>query len=78
MKTAVSLPDELFVAAERAAKRMGKSRSELHREALAQYLARHDDGQVTAAMDRTLAQVGAARDGFTTSTARRSLERSEW
>lgn len=78
MKTAVSLPDELFAAAERAAERMGKSRSELYREALAQYLARHDDDEVTAAMDRTLAQVGSARDPFTRTAAARILERSEW
>ena len=35
MKTAISLPDAVFRAAERQAKRSQKSRSQLHTEALA-------------------------------------------
>lgn len=34
MKTAVSLPDELFIAAEGLAKRFGISRSELYQKAI--------------------------------------------
>ena len=40
MKTAVSVPDELFEAAERQAERTKKSRSQLYAEAIAEYLAR--------------------------------------
>jgi hypothetical protein len=52
MKTAISVPDDLFRSAERASARLGLSRSELYRRALAQFLARHDDRAVTAALDR--------------------------
>lgn len=38
MKTAVSLPDAVFEAAERLAKRRGMSRSELYAQAIAQYV----------------------------------------
>lgn len=38
MKTAVSIPDELFVSAERLAWRLGMSRSELYAAALRQYV----------------------------------------
>ena len=41
MKTAVSVPDEVFQRAERLAKRMKVSRSELYSRALREYLARH-------------------------------------
>jgi predicted transcriptional regulator len=39
MKTAVSIPDDLFEAAERAAQRRGSTRSGLYAEALASFLA---------------------------------------
>ena len=42
MKTAVSLPDELFERAEELAARLGKSRSQVYREALAEYLFRRE------------------------------------
>ncbi|PYT05293.1 MAG: hypothetical protein DMF60_12445, partial [Acidobacteria bacterium] len=41
MKTAVSIPDEVFEKAERLARRMKKSRSELFSRALDEYVARH-------------------------------------
>lgn len=49
MKTAVSLPDDIFRAADKLAKRARKSRSRLYAEALAEYLARHASDEVTDA-----------------------------
>ncbi len=43
MKTAVSIPDELFHQAETAARREGLSRSRLYSRALAVYLATEGD-----------------------------------
>jgi metal-responsive CopG/Arc/MetJ family transcriptional regulator len=51
MKTAVSLPDKLFERADRAARSMGKSRSELYRVAVEEYLDRHDAQAVTRRID---------------------------
>jgi hypothetical protein len=42
MKTAVSIPDDLFEAAEKAAQRRGSTRSGLYAEALASFLAREE------------------------------------
>ncbi len=78
MKTAVSIPDDLFEGAERLARRTKKSRSRLFRDALKEYLARHTPDQVTDAMNTALTEVGAADDRFVSSSARRILERSEW
>jgi len=59
MKTAVSLPDDVFQAAERHARKTRKSRSQLYAEALVEYLARHGDDAVTEAMNRVVEQLGS-------------------
>jgi len=78
MKTAVSIPDEVFEGAERLARRTKKSRSRLYGDALKEYLARHVPDEVTEAMNRACREVGEARDPFVSAAARRMLERSEW
>jgi len=78
MKTAVSLPDPIFRAAEQHARRASKSRSQLYAEAIAEYLARHAPDEVTEAMNRVADQLEAAPDSFARAAARRVLERSEW
>ena len=78
MKTAVSLPDEVFRAAERQARRTRKSRSQLYAEALSEYLARHAPDEVTAAMDAVVEKVAEPADRFVATAARRVLERTEW
>ncbi len=79
MKTAISLPDELFRAAERHAKRLRKSRSQLYAEALAEYLARHAPDEVTEAMNRVVERLGEpGPEGFVAAAAQRVLERTEW
>lgn len=47
MKTAISIPDDLYRTAERAAKRLGLTRSELYRRALGAFLQQHDDQLIT-------------------------------
>jgi metal-responsive CopG/Arc/MetJ family transcriptional regulator len=79
MKTAVSLPDELFHGAERHAKRARKSRSQLYADALAEYLARHAPDEVTEAMNAVVRQLSESRvDLFAAAAARRMLERADW
>jgi predicted transcriptional regulator len=81
MKTAVSIPDEVFQGAERLARRTRKSRSQLFSDAVREYVARHAPDEVTDAMDEVCAQLGRSNDqndGFVSSAARRVLERTEW
>jgi len=78
MKVAISLPDELFEAAERQARRERKSRSQLYAEALSEYLARHGPDEVTEAMNRVVDEVMEPSDPMVTAAARRILERTEW
>ena len=78
MKTAVSIPDDLFKGAERLAKRSRKSRSRLFSEALKEYLARHSPDEVTEAMNKACAELKSASDLFVASASRRTLERTDW
>ena len=52
MKTAISLPDLLFEAAERLARRMGISRSELFQRAVQAFLRDNRNDGVTEALNR--------------------------
>ena len=78
MKTAISIPGDLFLEAERYARSTKKSRSGLFREALAEYLARHSPEAVTEAMNLACSESGQPADPFVARAARRTLERSEW
>lgn len=81
MKTAISIPDGVFQKAERLARRMKKSRSQLYSEAVAEYTARHSDDEITAAINRMLDDPEAADtelDAFVAAAARRTLEQAEW
>ena len=78
MKTAVSIPDEIFEKIERLARRAGRSRSEVFAAALAEYVARHAPDEVTEAMNRVCAEVGDQQDPFVIAAGRRVLENTEW
>lgn len=78
MKTAISIPDELFAQAERLAAQTGKSRSRIFQEALAEYLLRRDPESVTEAINRALAGIDQSIDPWLAEVGRRTLERSEW
>jgi len=78
MKTAVSLPDDVFREAERQARRTRKSRSQLYAEALSEYLARHAPEEVTEAMNSVVDQLEQPTDPFVSAATRCVLERSEW
>ena len=84
MKTAISLPDALFEAAERMAKRLDVSRSQLFQRAIQRYLDEHRKAGVTEALDKVYAegpesgpsssQVDPALDRL----QRKSLEQEDW
>lgn len=78
MKTAISLPDDLFASADAYAERAALSRSELYARALREYLERHDEDRVTAQLDAVCAEVDSALAPEFARAARRVLERDEW
>ena len=56
MKTAISLPDPMFKKAERLAKRLGVSRSELYQQAIAAMLERYDAKAITDSYNVVIAR----------------------
>jgi predicted transcriptional regulator len=78
MKTAISIPDPIFRAAERLALRLKKSRSQLYAEAVAAYLHRHDADTVTAVLGRVRAGAEDRAEPFVREAGRRLLFDVEW
>ncbi len=78
MKTAVSVPDDVFDRAEALARRERRSRSDVYTAALREYVARRAPDDVTDQLDRVIAEVGGSDDPFVGAAARRILSASEW
>jgi metal-responsive CopG/Arc/MetJ family transcriptional regulator len=78
MKTAISLPDDLFSAADALATRLGVSRSELYATAVAEFLAKHQPSEVTQRLNAVYATEPARLDPDVRRMQRRSLERDAW
>jgi metal-responsive CopG/Arc/MetJ family transcriptional regulator len=78
MKTAISLPDPLFEAADRLARRLGISRSELYAAALGEYLRSHRDEGVTEALNRVYQEEDSSLDPVVEALQAASLSRDEW
>jgi metal-responsive CopG/Arc/MetJ family transcriptional regulator len=78
MKTAISLPDEVFREADKLARRTGVPRSRVVADALREYVARHDPDELTEAMNRAMVAIGIAGDVFVATSARRLFEQVEW
>jgi len=78
MKTAVSIPDDIFEKVDRFARRAKRSRSEVFSAALREYIARHASDEVTDAINRAVDDVGDQRDDFVAAAGRRILEKTEW
>lgn len=78
MKTAVSIPDPIFVAADELAARLGISRSELYARALERELAAEDDQQITARLDAVYGAIHSCVDVHLDREQRRMLHAVEW
>ncbi len=73
MKTAISIPDELFESAERFARRQGMSRSELYATALRHYLQEHRSEGITEQLDEIYGMEDSALDPAIARLQARSL-----
>lgn len=78
MKTAISIPDRVFEAAERVAKRLGISRSELYARAVMRFVEEHRGDKVTEALDRVYAEADSTMDPDTARLQAASLPREDW
>jgi metal-responsive CopG/Arc/MetJ family transcriptional regulator len=73
VKTAVSIPNALFEAADRAARRLGLSRSELYARALERFLDDEPDDAITARLDEVYAVEDSLVDPALAAAQRRAV-----
>jgi len=79
MKTAVSIPDDIYEDAERLAKRLNKPRSQIYADALKEYLAKHDPDAITAAINEFCDDASTElRDPALAAASAEMLRRIEW
>jgi metal-responsive CopG/Arc/MetJ family transcriptional regulator len=80
MKTAISIPDPVFHAAEQLAKQTGKSRSELYAAAIAHYVKEHQTTNVTERLNEVYGKEkdSSLRDPVIAALQFSSLEQEEW
>ena len=77
VKTAISLPDETFEAAERLARRQRISRSELYATAISEYLQRHGDEALLERINAACAELDTRPDPFFRVLSTRALSPAE-
>ena len=78
MKTAVSIPDEVFRSADELARRRNMARSSLYTEALREYLERHRGTGVTEQLDRVYADQPSGLEEDAAALQRQSVLRDGW
>ena len=75
MKTAISLPDDLFARAERTANQLGIPHSQLFARAVYEYLSRHDPESITARINESLEHENAGLDAALTNMQSKTINR---
>ena len=78
MKTAISLPDEVFEAAEELAEELGVSRSHLYALALTEFVEQHRRDEVTERLDAIYGGSDSTLDPALADLQHRSLPPEEW
>ena len=80
MKTAISIPDDVFRRAERFAKKMRLSRSQLYTKAIEAMLKAADQADVRASYDRAFGPEASSddTDALRREAATRQLRAVEW
>tara|TARA_B100001939_G_C16711230_1_gene517119 strand:+ start:106 stop:354 length:249 start_codon:yes stop_codon:yes gene_type:complete len=82
MKTAVSIPDELFEEAEKTAQKLGLPRSQFYARALEEFISMHDKQKITARLNKVYSSDSAPDDSSTSQAGldqlRRNLKSDTW
>ena len=78
MKTAISIPDKLFRAADQYAKSHGFSRSKLYAKAVAQFLEQHPSELITKQLNEIYSSEPAKLNETLSTMQFSSIEKEEW
>lgn len=78
MKTAISIPDDIFHTADHIAKRLGISRSEFYSKAVSSYISTHQNEAVTKALDEIYEKETSQIDPVIKLMQFKSLAMEQW
>ncbi len=78
MKTAISIPDNLFKNADNYAKSHGFSRSQLYAKAIAHYLENHPADHITKQLDALYSQKSSKLNNTLSAMQFMSVKKEEW
>lgn len=82
MKTAISIPDELFKSAEKTAKKLGIPRSQLFAKALEEFIRSHNKESVTEKLNKVYSGKSQETKSNTADVSvellRKSLKNDSW
>jgi metal-responsive CopG/Arc/MetJ family transcriptional regulator len=78
MKTAISIPDKLFVAADNYAKNLGVSRSHLYARAVAKFLEQQSTNHITQQLNDIYSIEHSKLNKVLSTMQFNSMEKEEW
>jgi metal-responsive CopG/Arc/MetJ family transcriptional regulator len=78
MKTAISIPNSIFEAAEKLAQQFGISRSQLYANAVAEYLRDHQNDGVTEKLNEIYKKESSELDPICYAFQFSSIQKDEW
>jgi metal-responsive CopG/Arc/MetJ family transcriptional regulator len=82
MKTAISIPDELFLSAENTAKKLGIPRSQLFAKALEEFIQNHSKEKISEKLNEVYSNNGnkieSTISNISVSNLRKSLQNDSW
>ncbi len=82
MKTAISIPDDIFLSAEKTAKKLGISRSQLFTKAIEEYIQNHSQEKITDKLNKIYTKRSVPSDNkisnISVNLLRESLKDDSW
>jgi hypothetical protein len=78
VKTAISIPDPIYKAAERLARRLGVTRSRLYTKAVMEYIQKHKNDLVCEKLDEIYAKESSSLDPATQAMQWASIDEEDW
>jgi metal-responsive CopG/Arc/MetJ family transcriptional regulator len=78
VKTAISIPEQIFLRAEETAKRLGMNRSQLFSTALSEFLERHQQTKITEKLNEVYSDQVSELDAALAKMQFSSLGTEDW
>jgi metal-responsive CopG/Arc/MetJ family transcriptional regulator len=78
MKTAISIPDDIFQKMEETSKKLGISRSEVYKQAALEFLKRFEGEEITRRLNEVYSQEDSSLDPVLSALQYGSIEKESW